>query len=100
MEKRDLTKNEWTEVATLIKDTSYLVTDLLEGHEYEFRVSAVNENGQGPPLVGDQSIIARLPFDLPSSPGKPTVSFLAKLLSLIFELKALLDTVLIFSISR
>ncbi|MCP9266046.1 Twitchin [Dirofilaria immitis] len=71
VEKRDLTKDEWTEVATLIKDNNYLVSDLFEGHEYEFRVSAVNENGQGPPLVGDQSIIARLPFDPPSSPGKP-----------------------------
>ncbi|KAK6110371.1 Fibronectin type III domain family protein [Brugia pahangi] len=71
VEKRNLTKDEWTEVATLIKDTNYLVSDLFEGHEYEFRVSAVNENGQGPPLVGDQSIIARLPFDPPSSPGKP-----------------------------
>ncbi|KAL3982100.1 Fibronectin type III domain family protein [Acanthocheilonema viteae] len=71
VEKRDLTKDEWTEVATLIKDTNYLVSDLFEGHEYEFRVSAVNENGQGPPLVGDQSIIARLPFDPPSPPGKP-----------------------------
>lgn len=76
VEKRDLTKDEWTEIATLIKDTNYLVSDLFEGHEYEFRVSAVNENGQGPPLVGDQSIIARLPFHPPSSPGKPEVSFL------------------------
>uniref|UniRef100_A0A1I7VVS1 non-specific serine/threonine protein kinase n=1 Tax=Loa loa TaxID=7209 RepID=A0A1I7VVS1_LOALO len=71
VEKRDLAKDEWTEVATFIKDTNYLVTDLFEGREYEFRISAVNKNGQGPALVGDQSIIARLPFDPPSSPGKP-----------------------------
>ena len=32
------------------------------GHEYEFRVSAVNENGQGPPLNGDRPIVAGLPF--------------------------------------
>lgn len=73
VEKRDLAKDEWTEVATLVKDTNYLVSDLFEGHEYEFRVSAVNENGQGPPLVGDQSVVARLPFDPPSTPGKPEV---------------------------
>ncbi|OZC09937.1 hypothetical protein X798_03043 [Onchocerca flexuosa] len=71
VEKRDLSKDQWTEVATFIKDSNYLVTDLFEGHEYEFRVSAVNENGQGPPLVGDQSVVARLSFNPPSSPGKP-----------------------------
>uniref|UniRef100_A0A915Q578 non-specific serine/threonine protein kinase n=1 Tax=Setaria digitata TaxID=48799 RepID=A0A915Q578_9BILA len=71
VEKRDLAKDNWTEVATFVKDSNYLVGDLFEGHEYEFRVSAVNENGQGPPLVGDQSITARLPFDPPSLPGKP-----------------------------
>lgn len=33
----------------------------------------MNENGQGPPLVGDEAIIARLPFDVPGAPGKPEV---------------------------
>uniref|UniRef100_A0A0N5D1Z0 non-specific serine/threonine protein kinase n=1 Tax=Thelazia callipaeda TaxID=103827 RepID=A0A0N5D1Z0_THECL len=71
VEKRDLTRDEWTQVATFVRDINYLVGDLFDGHEYEFRVSAVNENGQGPPLVGDQSVITRLPFDPPSAPGKP-----------------------------
>lgn len=66
-----------------------MVSDLFEGHEYEFRVSAVNENGQGPPLVGDQSIVARLPFDPPSSPGKPVVRFSGKLVD--FKLNSLLE---------
>lgn len=35
---------------------------LFEKHEYEFRVSAVNGNGQGPPLTGETPIIARMPF--------------------------------------
>lgn len=74
VERKDVTKDEWTEVATSIKDTNFQVNGLFEGHEYEFRVSATNENGQGPPLVGDNPIIARLPFDTPSAPGKPEVS--------------------------
>lgn len=69
-------KEQWTEVATMVRDTSYLIGDLFENHEYEFRVCAVNENGQGPPLVGDHPIVARLPFDPPSAPGKPVVGFL------------------------
>uniref|UniRef100_A0A0N5AQN4 non-specific serine/threonine protein kinase n=1 Tax=Syphacia muris TaxID=451379 RepID=A0A0N5AQN4_9BILA len=74
VEKRDVIKEDWTAVATQVKDTTYVVSGLFEGHEYEFRVSAVNENGQGPPLVGDEAIIARLPYDPPSAPGKPEVS--------------------------
>lgn len=73
IEKKDSTKEEWTEVANLIKDINHLVSGLFEGHEYEFRVSAVNQNGQGPPLMSDGSIVARLPFDPPLAPGKPEV---------------------------
>ncbi|KHN73749.1 Twitchin [Toxocara canis] len=74
VERRDTSKDEWTEVATCVKDTSFTVTGLFEGHEYEFRVSAANENGQGPPLVGDNPVVARLPFDTPSAPGSPEVA--------------------------
>lgn len=75
MERKDLSKDEWTEVATSVKDTNFTVTGLFEGHEYEFRVSATNENGQGPPLVGESPVVARLPFDTPSAPGKPEVIY-------------------------
>uniref|UniRef100_F1KQB5 non-specific serine/threonine protein kinase n=1 Tax=Ascaris suum TaxID=6253 RepID=F1KQB5_ASCSU len=74
VERKDLSKDEWTEVATSVKDTNFTVTGLFEGHEYEFRVSATNENGQGPPLVGESPVVARLPFDTPSAPGKPEVA--------------------------
>lgn len=44
------------------------VTGLTPGGEYKFRVSAVNSEGVSEPLVGDESIIAKNPFD---EPGKP-----------------------------
>ncbi|VDK85028.1 unnamed protein product, partial [Cylicostephanus goldi] len=46
-----------------------MVQGLFDNHEYEFRVSAVNENGQGTPLVGENPVTTRLPFD---PPGPPT----------------------------
>ena len=55
-----------------------MVQGLFEHHEYEFRVSAVNENGQGPPLPGDGPIVARMPFDPPSAPGIPDVTMVTE----------------------
>lgn len=68
VEKRDLSKDEWTIVSSNVKDMNYIVTGLFENHEYEFRVSAQNENGQGAPLVSEHPIVARLPFDPPTAP--------------------------------
>ncbi|KAI1733007.1 fibronectin type III domain-containing protein [Ditylenchus destructor] len=53
LEKRDTSREEWVVVASA---------------EYAFRVSACNANGQGPPLMADKPIVARLPFDPPSVP--------------------------------
>lgn len=39
-----------------------MVQGLFEDHTYEFRVSAVNENGIGPSLIGEEPIVAQLPF--------------------------------------
>lgn len=64
VEKRDTEREEWTVCASLVKEHKYIVSGLFEKHEYEFRVSAVNQNGQGPPLVGDKPIVARLPFGI------------------------------------
>ena len=40
-------------------------------HEYQFRVKAVNSEGESEPLEGLDSIIAKNPFDPPGPPGKP-----------------------------
>ncbi|KAK6747288.1 hypothetical protein RB195_000476 [Necator americanus] len=68
IEKRDVTKEDWTVVASSVRDLSFIVQGLFENHEYEFRVSAVNENGQGAPLVGENPVVTRLPFDPPGPP--------------------------------
>ncbi|KAK0400071.1 hypothetical protein QR680_003339 [Steinernema hermaphroditum] len=74
IEKRDVIKDEWAVVASAVRDLSFTVPGLFDSHEYEFRVSACNENGQGAPLTSEHSIIAKLPFDPPGPPSQPTVN--------------------------
>lgn len=44
------------------KDPKAEVENLVPGHEYKFRVSAVNNEGVSEPLEADHSIIAKNPF--------------------------------------
>lgn len=63
VEKRDTSRDRWSPVnKSPIPDTSYLVTGLLEGNQYEFRVRAVNKAGQSQPSVPCEAIKAKLPF--------------------------------------
>lgn len=68
LEKRDTQRDEWTLVASAVRELSFIASGLFPDHEYEFRVSACNANGQGPPLLSESPIIARLPFGPPSPP--------------------------------
>ncbi|CAF0907895.1 unnamed protein product, partial [Didymodactylos carnosus] len=54
---------------TLIKGTSYNITDLIEGSIYEFRVSAVNEEGQGMHSRATESVTIKDPYGVPTVPG-------------------------------
>ena len=38
------------------------INNLMPGHEYKFRVKAVNSEGASEPLEGKESIIAKNPF--------------------------------------
>lgn len=73
VERRDTSQGDdaWIEVTDNCKDTSFNVTGLTKDQAYEFRVMAVNENGQSKPLVSETSVVAKLPYDPPSAPGKP-----------------------------
>ena len=67
VEKRSGTK--WFRVnKDLITGTHLDLKDLAEGSDYEFRVCAVNEEGEGPFSKGSDSITAKNPFDKPDPP--------------------------------
>lgn len=68
IERRDLQREEWAIVASAVREQNFIVSGLFPLHEYEFRVSACNTNGQGPPLLAESSIVAQLPFGVPSNP--------------------------------
>lgn len=52
-----------------IPDTRYKVSELVEGNEYQFRISAENSIGIGPPGPESDSIVAKDPW------GRYTVVF-------------------------
>jgi predicted RNA-binding protein with TRAM domain len=52
-------------------ETEVTAKNLDEGEEYEFRVTAVNENGESDPLVTQGPVKAKHPFDPPGKPGDP-----------------------------
>lgn len=47
------------------------VDHLIEGHDYNFRVRAVNKQGESLPLTGQSPITAKDPFNKPDKPGTP-----------------------------
>ncbi|CAM4765861.1 unnamed protein product [Rotaria magnacalcarata] len=75
VEKRDTSKgaDAWIPVTNNCKDTNFTVPSLLDGHEYEFRVMAINENGTSEPLRSSNPVVAQLPFKPPGAPGQPEV---------------------------
>jgi titin len=66
VERRDTSKgpDAWVSVAQSCKETTFTVPSLLDGHEYEFRVLAVNESGASEPLRSSAPIVAKLPFSM------------------------------------
>lgn len=62
VEKKDKSSGKWTPVSKFCRGTECDVGDLKEGESYEFRVSAVNDQGQSEPLITDRPIIAKHQF--------------------------------------
>lgn len=72
VEKFDKQQGRWVPVGRT-NDTEMDVKGLQEGHEYDFRVKAVNDEGESEPLETDSSIIAKNPYDIPGKPGTPEI---------------------------
>ena len=71
IEKLDPLTGQWLPAGTS-PTCEHTVKPLSEGKEYKFRVRAVNKDGESPDLEGEDSIIAKNPFDPPSKPDAPT----------------------------
>ncbi|VDL60884.1 unnamed protein product, partial [Hymenolepis diminuta] len=69
VEKQDATTGEWTPVSSYVRGTEFDVPSLDEGKRYNFRVKAVNENGQSEPLESETPITAENPVVPPGAPS-------------------------------
>ncbi|KAL3094370.1 hypothetical protein niasHS_004696 [Heterodera schachtii] len=70
VECRDVGSQVWLPVNNVV-GTNSTVPNLQEGHEYQFRVCAVNAFGCSDPLNTDSAVLAMDPYD---PPGRPTVT--------------------------
>lgn len=61
VEKLDMQTGRWVPVGRSQKPEME-VKGLQEGHEYKFRVKAVNDEGESEPLETERSIVAKNPF--------------------------------------
>lgn len=74
VEKFDKETGRWTRVGkTSASKPEIEVTGLIPGHDYLFRVTAVNDEGDSEPLITDRSTVARNPYDEPGKPGTPEI---------------------------
>uniref|UniRef100_A0A8C9S7J5 Immunoglobulin like and fibronectin type III domain containing 1, tandem duplicate 2 n=1 Tax=Scleropages formosus TaxID=113540 RepID=A0A8C9S7J5_SCLFO len=67
LEKRKKGSNVWTSINPVdepIKDKKYAVSDVVEGTEYEFRVTAVSASGPGEPSAPSHLVVARDPTNI------------------------------------
>lgn len=70
VERMDTDTGRWVPVCTT-KLPEAEVGGLTEGKEYQFRVRAVNPEGESDPLETDVPTLAKNPYDVPEAPGKP-----------------------------
>lgn len=72
IEKLDTAVGRWVPAGTCSPDKlEHEVKGLEPNHRYQFRVKAVNEEGESDPLETDSAIVAKNPFDVSAPPGLP-----------------------------
>lgn len=75
VEKLDKSTGRWVPVGrALPEDTEFDVKGLQEGHEYQFRVKAINDEGESEPLETDGTIVAKNPYEATDKPGTPEIA--------------------------
>lgn len=74
IEKLDKSTGRWVPVGRANpEDTEFDVKGLQEGHEYAFRVKAINDEGESEPLETDGTILAKNPYEITDRPGTPEI---------------------------
>ncbi|KAE8573900.1 Putative twitchin [Halyomorpha halys] len=74
IEKMDVSTGRWVPAGFVEPNvTEHEITGLEPGKKYHFRVAAINEEGESPPLETDTAIIAKNPYDVASAPGLPEI---------------------------
>lgn len=61
VDKRETSRPNWAQVTTNVQLTKCGVEKLIEGHEYQFRVSAENKYGIGDAIMTN-SVVAKNPY--------------------------------------
>jgi len=76
VEYRDVAEDHDWRMANdyLVKDTTYVVHNLVQGHEYEFRIRAKNAAGFSKPSPPSSHFKMKGKFGVPSPPGTPQVT--------------------------
>lgn len=72
VEKMDVSTGRWVPCGRS-NGTSFVAQNLYGGHSYQFRVKAVNKEGESDPLVTDQATLAKNPYDQPGKMEKPEI---------------------------
>ncbi|KAL1129846.1 hypothetical protein AAG570_012790 [Ranatra chinensis] len=74
LEKMDLSTGRWVPAGYCVPEkTEHEITGLEPGKKYQFRVMALNEEGESEPLETDTAILAKNPYDIPAAPGLPEI---------------------------
>lgn len=70
IEKMDMATGRWVPCGRS-ETTKCTVQNLQPGHEYKFRVRAVNKEGESDPLTTNTAILAKNPYEVPGKLEKP-----------------------------
>lgn len=72
IEKMDLETGRWVPCGRS-DGTNFQVQNLQPGHSYQFRVRAVNKEGESDPLTTTDPTLAKNPYEVPDKIEKPKV---------------------------